>query len=413
MSYNFGRVKIAVPLIALLLACCTHTSSAQKLLPKYVVMTSLDSPFASYTAPIGLAILKFEGANTVEVQLFNALKREPVVLNRFTIFPYDVLKTQMEILNLTTLDPNSSNVRQQLSDQLNVSLIVTGKSVGTDGFELRILTAAGKEIYDCTYMNTTKSTAIDDAVKLFKSNTRTEYYKESKWQELGNIEWIPVAGGSFQMGNNNSYSDEKPVHAVTVGSFYMSTTEVTFEQYDKFCEATGGNKLGDNGWGRGSMPVFNSSWDDANAYCKWVSDQAGKTVHLPTEAEYEFAARGGNLSKGFQYSGSSDIDSVAWFDGNSGGRPHDVGIKLPNELGLYDLSGNVWEWCLDWYHETYDGAPSDGSAWNVMDETKPYHVVRAGSWDSQAHNCYLTVRNDANPAGWVNEAGFRLVREEK
>lgn len=230
---------------------------------------------------------------------------------------------------------------------------------------------------------------------------------------VGNIEWIQVEGGTFEMGSNDGYGNEKPVRSVQVRPFFMSATKVTFDQYDAFCNATGRKRLDDNGWGRGKMPVYNVSWDEANAYCQWLSDQLEDTVRLPSEAEFEFAARGGMKSGGHIYSGSDYVDDVAWFVGNSKGRPHEVGGRMPDELGFYDLSGDVWEWCADWYHTSYDGAPTDSKAWNEEDPNTPYHAVRGGGWDCSSTNCRVSVRNAGNSSGWVNFAGFRLVREAK
>ena len=229
---------------------------------------------------------------------------------------------------------------------------------------------------------------------------------------LVNIQWVFVDSGTFQMGSTN-YASTKPTHSVKVSRFYMSATEITFEQYDKFCDVTNAKKPDDNGWGRGKMPVVNVSWNDAVAFCRWMSDQAGKTVRLPTEAEYEYAARGGSKGGGYAFSGSSEPGGVAWYADNSGGKPHVVGSKAPNELGLYDMSGNVWEWCEDWYHQSYDKAPSDGSIWNVEDRYNPYRVLRGGSANGASYCSQVVFRFWLAPFFRDKVIGFRCVEEAK
>ncbi len=378
---------------------------SQSLVPKYSKLPG-NSLLNSYSPPIGLAILRFDGDALLDIRLFNLLKQDTSVLKRFTIFPYNVLQAQMNVLGLTSLDPNDPQTLNQLRDQLNINLVVTGKPE-PNGFEIQILSTSGLKPYVHLFLNTSQSIAIDDAARLFRENIQTDYVN------VGTVEWVKVDSGTFQMGSNDGYGDERPVHTVNVKPFYMSTTEVTFDQYDAFCDATGRQKADDKGWGRGKMPVSAVSWDDADAYCKWLSQELGESIRLPTEAEFEFAARGGSVSKSAKFSGSDYIDDVAWFGGNARGRPHEVGSRMPNELGLYDMTGNVWEWCEDWYHSTYDGAPADGSAWNTEDPQSPYHVVRCGAWDCSADNCRITVRNAGNPAGWVNFAGFRLAKDIK
>ncbi len=377
---------------------------AQTMVPKYSALAA-GNPFNKYSFPIGLAILRFDGDALLDIRLFNLLKQDTSVLKRFTIFPYNVLQAQMDALNLTSLDPNDPRTLSGLKEQLNISLVVTGKPM-SNGFEMRILATDGSQPYIHSFLNTNVSTAINDAARLFKDNMQTDYVN------LGNIDWVRVDSGTFRMGSDQGYADEKPVHIVKVRPFHISATEVTFDQFDAFCDATGRSKPDDNGWGRGKIPV-SVNWDDANAYCQWLSGQLGDSIRLPSEAEFEFAARGGNLSKGSKYSGSDYIDDVGWFVGNSKGTPHEVGGRMANELGIYDLSGNMWEWCLDWYHPGYDGAPGNGTAWIVENPQTPYHVVRGGSWDSSSENCRVTVRNAGSSSGWVNFAGFRLVKEVK
>ena len=152
-----------------------------------------------------------------------------------------------------------------------------------------------------------------------------------------------VQGGSFQMGSNNGQSDEKPVHSVTVSDFYIVKYEVTQKEWRDIMGSNPSKWKGDN------LPVEKVSWDDVQTFIKKLNAKTGLNYRLPTEAEWEYAARGGNKSNGYKYSGSNDIGSVAWYASNSGSKTHSVGQKKPNELGIYDMTGNVWEWCNDWY----------------------------------------------------------------
>lgn len=224
------------------------------------------------------------------------------------------------------------------------------------------------------------------------------------------ITWIRVEGGTFRMGNDNGLSpDESPEHVVTLDGFSISSTEVTFDQYDRFCEATKRSKPGDNGWGRGGTPVINVNWNDAYEFCLWASRVNGSTIRLPTEAEWEYAARGGKESHGYHFSGDSVIDAVGWYSENSGKRTHTVGGKQPNELGIYDMTGNVWEWCGDWYGDDYyavspkknPGGPATGG----------YHVLRGGSWLSNPAYSHITTRSSLRSDYVSSNNGFRIVRE--
>jgi len=178
-------------------------------------------------------------------------------------------------------------------------------------------------------------------------------------------QFVQVKGGTFTRDGSN----------VTVGDFYICKYEVTQELWE---EVMGNNPSefteGEN------LPVENVSWDDAQEFIRKLNSITGKKYRLPTEAEWEFAARGGNNSKGYKYSGSDDINQVAWYDDNSGNRTYPVGQKAPNELGIYDMSGNVWEWCSDWYGDYPSGA--------VTNPTGPVNgsnrVFRGGSWDYYA-----------------------------
>ena len=214
---------------------------------------------------------------------------------------------------------------------------------------------------------------------------------------------VLVEGGSFNM---RKIGDDWTVQSVSVSSFYMSDHEVTQAEFKAVMGWTPGSYSGDN------LPVNKVSWYDAVVYCNSLSEKEGlkpcyskngnsytcdfsaNGYRLPTEAEWEYAARGGNKSKGYAYSGSNDIGSVAWCSYNSSNQMHDVKTKLPNELGLYDMSGNVWEWCWDLYGD-YD------------------RVLRGGSWGEDASYCGVTSRLDSTPNFAGGELGFRVVRTAK
>ncbi|MEL6696244.1 MAG: formylglycine-generating enzyme family protein [Bacteroidota bacterium] len=223
---------------------------------------------------------------------------------------------------------------------------------------------------------------------------------------LPNMIFIP--GGTFQMGSDEGGGDEEPVHQVTLSDFYLAETEVTFAQYDYFCEATGRVKPNDAGWGRGNRPVINVTWDDAQAYCQWVSDQTGLKYRLPTEAEWEYAAGGGVINRTI-YAGTNrtrKLDDFAWHRDNSNSTTHPVGLKKPNALGLYDMSGNVYEWCQDWYvnypssAQTNPTGPFSGS----------YKVVRGGSWIYLDSDCRVASRDFNHPDDVNLIVGFRVCR---
>ena len=174
-------------------------------------------------------------------------------------------------------------------------------------------------------------------------------------------------------------SEEKPVHEVRIKPFAIGEFEVTFEEYDRYAIAQGRPLPGDEGWGRGRRPVINVSWYDAVAYAKWLSQQTGKPYRLPTEAEWEYAARSGGQAK--VWAGTSDQAQLKEYAVYGTDRTEPVGGKKPNGLGLYDMSGNVFEWVEDCWHENYQGASADGSAWlRVNDSDCGRRVIRGGSW---------------------------------
>ena len=184
---------------------------------------------------------------------------------------------------------------------------------------------------------------------------RQELERERREKELINIDMVFVQGGTFSMGctseqNNDCYNNEYPVIRVTVGDFYIGKYEVTQAQWKAVMGNNPSYSKGDN------LPVENVYWSDVQTFIRKLNEKTGKQYRLPTEAEWEYAARGGNKSRDYKYSGSDSPSEVAWFNSNSGNRTHPVGTKQPNELGIYDMSGNVLEWCADYWRENYGSA---------------------------------------------------------
>ena len=221
-------------------------------------------------------------------------------------------------------------------------------------------------------------------------------------------EMIFVKGGTFQMGSNDGDDDEKPVHSVTLGDFYIGKYEVT----QKFWKEVMGSNPSASRKNCDNCPVEMVSWERAQEFLKKLNQMlpAGqKPYRLPTEAEWEYAARGGSQSKGYIYAGSNNLGEVAWYRGNSGGKTHPVGSKKSNELGIFDMSGNVFEWCQDEYHNTYSGAPTDGSAWTSRGHEERVRVHRGGTWVNYA-DCRSADRDSWLTTSLSDYFGFRLVR---
>ncbi len=229
-------------------------------------------------------------------------------------------------------------------------------------------------------------------------------------QKDKNPKMIFVEGGTFKMGSIDGENDEKPVHEVTVKDFYISETEITVGQYYEFCTETGWTKPEIPMWGDNkNLPVVNVSWKDAGAYALWLSRKTGKKYRLPTEVEWEYAARGGKKTSNFIYSGSNNLENVAWFFETSyGSSPQPVFGKAKNELGIYDMSGNVWEWCKDSYSWKYYIEKGENSGVN-MGAGGNYRVIRGGAWDNEASTCRVTNRDRDMPESKKGNLGFRLV----
>ena len=228
---------------------------------------------------------------------------------------------------------------------------------------------------------------------------------------------VYVQGGTFKMGANDSkaYDKEKPVHRVSLSDYYIGETEVSQELWEAVMCTTIEQQLkkveeclgvDSDLYGVGSnYPMYYISWEECQEFVAKLNQMTGENFSLPTEAEWEYAARGGNMSRGYKYSGSNAIDDVAWYWDNSSSSTHPVGTKLPNELGLHDMTGNVWEWCSDWYgdysssSQTNPTGPTTGSSC----------VLRGGSWGDYAQYCRVANRTYFSPGGNGFRFGFRLA----
>ena len=223
-------------------------------------------------------------------------------------------------------------------------------------------------------------------------------------------EMVTVEGGTFTMGDEHGEgaANEQPTHQVTLKSFKIAKTETTVAQWRAFCNATGRAMPEAPSWGWiNSHPIVNVSWDDAVAYTDWLSEKMDADYRLPTEAEWEYAAKGGKLSKGTKYSGGRSLDNAGWYDSNSGRQTQAVATKNSNELGIYDMSGNVWEWCKDWYGEDYY---KSSPATNPKGPTSGEHrVLRGGCWFFDATVCRVACRIHRPPSYGNNFRGFRVV----
>ncbi|MCH5178055.1 MAG: formylglycine-generating enzyme family protein [Prevotellaceae bacterium] len=230
----------------------------------------------------------------------------------------------------------------------------------------------------------------------------THFSGKNKTYTVNGVSFVMVAveGGTFEMGSNEGMRHLQPVHSVTLSSYYIGQTEVTQALWEAV--------MGENPsfyFKGGDLPVDYVSWDNCQEFVAKLNELTGENFRLPTEAEWEFAAKGGNKSKGYTYSGSDEIDNVAWYIENCNQRPHSVGTKEANELGIYDMSGNAWEWCQDWYgfypdsEQTNPTGPASGSL----------KVQRGGCWLGDAKSCY-TIDRAGNETTYIGSCqGCRLA----
>ena len=221
---------------------------------------------------------------------------------------------------------------------------------------------------------------------------------------LPDLDMITVQGGTFMMGSNSGSSNEQPIHSVSLSTFKIAKYETTQRLWKAVMGSNPSYFTGDD-----TKPVEKVSWDMVQEFITKLSQLTGKNYRLPTEAEWEYAARGGNQSLGFTYAGSNDINAVAWYNSNSVNTTHPVGTKAPNELGIYDMSGNVSEWVNDRYSETY---------YSISPSTNPpgpstgtQRVLRGGYFEDVVSHCRSAYRSGINTFGNYNYFGLRIAED--
>ncbi|WP_334103369.1 formylglycine-generating enzyme family protein [Mesotoga prima] len=373
-----------------------------------------DEPVATDSTPLPVP------SNLMPSDNDNRVKFSPSYSLDWVMLTWEIPGTEKRVITYDVLAGKSRDSLAYVARELTERLFVYS---GLQG---------GKDYYWKVIARDTMGGRSESPIWKF-STAQTESFIKT----TSGIEMVYVEGGTFTMGDTwgDGDSDEKPTHKVTLTyNFYIGNYETTFNEYDAFCEATGRIKPKDEDWGRGNRPVVWVSWWDAIAYCNWLSEKEGlpkaynsngdflgsdgkvttdpdKVVgyRLPTEAEWEYAARGGKYSKGYKYSGSNGVQEVAWFSDNSGSRTRDIGRRMANELGIYDMSGNVWEWCSDWY-----------GLYTVTSQIDPYsykatssgsrRVYRGGGWSSSATYTRVADRFNISPTYSYYNLGFRIAR---
>lgn len=213
-----------------------------------------------------------------------------------------------------------------------------------------------------------------------------------------------VHGGTYIMGNNGGKPNARPAHEVILQDFYISKYEVTQKLWHQVMKSDTTHPSY-----CAECPIYDIKWQYMQDFISQLNSTTGKTFRLPTEAEWEYAARGGKQSRGYKYCGSDSLEDIAWYKPNADLKTHPVGLKNPNELGLYDMSGNVWEMCSDWYDPRfYKRSPTQNPHQN---KKKTFRVVRGGSWRSEEERCQSRARNRDVYDHHINNGGFRLVME--
>ncbi|UCH64636.1 MAG: formylglycine-generating enzyme family protein, partial [Ignavibacterium sp.] len=328
------------------------------------------------------------------------LVSQPDIHNKFTIYPNEVVIDLLGLTSVNELEATSSAMLWNMKSTLGIEFVVAGTVINSENLQFSIYlikTESAEIVSTIDIQQSSNSTPLNDAVKIFTDFMRPLYKNINIPDGM-----VFVAGGWFDMGSNYGRDNEKPVHQVFIDDFYIDKYEVTVKAYSEFCDSTGREMPVQPAYHTDEYPVANISWEDASAYADW------KGKRLPTEAEWEYAALGGTISSN-HYSGNSFLDYVGWYSGNSNIVVHPIGKLDPNEFGIYDMSGNVWEWCADWYSLSYyrsgDGISPTGPAGGSE------KVLRGGSFEDEEYFCRVKYRNKSFPNRKFENYGFRCVQD--
>ena len=302
---------------------------------------------------------------------------------------------------------NDYNMVIELKNGTTITL--GADEVGNLTFNSETLSISGNTIEDILAILAKNNAKIDELTGLVNQLQMAVLTEQTFTVNDVSFKMKKVSGGTFQMGEaSEAYIYETPIHSVTLSDYWIGETEVTQALWYAVMwqSPTWGGDQWSSSYGLGdNYPAYYVSWDNCQEFITRLNQLTGLQFRLPTEAEWEFAARGGNSSQGYKYAGSNTIGDVAWYSSNSGSKTQPVATKSPNELGLYDMSGNVYEWCQDWFGDYSSSAQTDP----VGPSSGFGRVLRGGSWNNSAWYCRVSYRNYNTPSNHYYDYGLRIA----